>query len=112
MAKPRERIHNSVAHTMLPRIEKKQIFQFRTTFRRDARGKNNVHTRFLDCTRFHKSAAVLIGAKSAARKLTPWLASSIAMTDKTARESHWGKAFSSSVSLTSPTSRISASFFR
>lgn len=71
MTKVGERMDDALADKMLSRIEEQQLFEFRAAFARDARGKNDVHARFLDCTRFHKSAAELTGPKSAARKFTP-----------------------------------------
>ena len=48
VAKFLERVQNPVPDTMLARIEKQQIFQFRFAFERDPRGKDQVHARFFD----------------------------------------------------------------
>src|SRR5581483_10332822 len=50
--------------------------------------------------------------KSAARRLTPYLVTSMAITESTASESHCENDLRSSVSLMVSTSRISASFAR
>jgi hypothetical protein len=42
---------------MLARIEEEQFFQFSSTFFGDTGGEKDVHARFLDSTRFHRSAA-------------------------------------------------------
>src|SRR2546423_10844329 len=66
-----ERIENPLSHAVLAGIEKQQVLQLGFAFPWNSRREDQIHTRFLLCTRLNSSPAELMALRSPARRLTP-----------------------------------------